>query len=151
VASHLSGQSLAGILLSLSLCCESIRLSLNCTKGVWINEVRYGNILQCVSTVTPIPHCILCKLWYRVLAHQPKTTPRLLWIIICSTSIQMNIKQWNWQQKVRGCSAWCCRILYYWHCLYIRLIGRISHITWTYWRPQCWTMPVRGGNPSKNF
>jgi len=107
VATHLAGQSLASILLSLSLCCESIRLSLNCTKAVWINEVRYGNILQCVSTVTPVPHCILRKLWYCVVAHQPKTTLCLLWIIICSTSIQTNIKQWNWQQMWRSQRLFC--------------------------------------------
>jgi len=56
-------------------------------------KVRCGNILQCVRTTPLRPHVSSAQLKYRAAAHQQKTTWRLLWIIICITSIQMNIKQ----------------------------------------------------------
>ena len=36
-------------------------------------------------------------------------------------------------------------------CLHIRFISRMSHITWTHWRPQGWTLPVHDGYPSQNL
>jgi len=50
--------------------------------------------------------------------------------------------------------AYCCVLLLL--TLFVRIcivdcISRMSHITWTHRRPQCWTMPVRDGNPSENF
>ena len=41
-------------------------------------------------------------------------------------------------------------------CLFVLLtlfayLTEMSHITWTHWHPQTWTMPVRDGNPSQNF
>ena len=41
-------------------------------------------------------------------------------------------------------------------CLFVLLtlfayLTEMSHITWTHWHPQTWTMLVRDGNPSQNF
>jgi len=50
--------------------------------------------------------------------------------------------------------AYCCVLLLltlFFRICIVDCISRMSHITWTHRRPQCWTMPLRDGNPSQNF